>query len=303
VSSDIRAPSLSELYNPGSTSIQVVTDPFRPGNPTTNIFALNSGNPNLKPEKAKTYALGVVLTPQWIPGLSASVDWYSIDIKGAIVSPSFPYTLAQCFAGVQVFCPLIQRDASGVITVIANSPVNAAYNKTSGVDFQADYRRDLYDGVLSLSLLGNYTHELVIDALGVVFDQAGSLNRAPPNTGTQGAPKLRATLTAAYRKDRYSGALQVRGFGSAKLNNSWTSLDVDDNSVPRMAFLDLRASAYLDDDQKTQAYLAVDNVLNTEPPNVPHGPQAGIPYFYVPTRTDIYDHLGRSYRFGIRAKF
>lgn len=303
ISSDIRAPSLTELYNPGSTSIQVVTDRFRPGSPTTNIFALNSGNPNLKPERAKTYSAGVVLTPRWLPGLSASLDWYSINIKGAIAGPGFPYILAQCFAGVQIFCPLIIRDANGVITTIATSPVNAASNKTSGLDFQADYRRDAFDGQLTFSLLGNYTHELVIDSLGVVVKQAGSLNRAPPNTGTSGAPKLRATFTAAYKRDRFSGAVQVRGFGPAKLNNVWGPLDVDDNSVPRIAFLDLRASYFVDQDETIQAYVAIDNVLATDPPNIPHGPQAGIPYFYVPTRTDIYDALGRSWRFGVRAKF
>jgi iron complex outermembrane receptor protein len=303
ISADIRAPSLSDLYNPGSTSIQVVTDPFRPGNPTTNIFALNSGNPNLKPERAKTYALGVVLTPHWVPGLSASIDWYSINIKGAIVSPPFPYTLAQCFAGVQVFCPLIQRDANGVITTIATSPVNAASNKTSGVDFQADYHRPFWNGQLSVSLIGNYTKELTIDSLGVVIHQVGSLNRAPPNTGTQGEPKLHGTLTVQYREDRWLAAVQVRGYGGAKLNSAWGPLDVDDNSVPRMAFTDLRGSYYLGEDHQIQLYAAIDNVFDTDPPSIPHGPQAGLPYFYTPTRTDIYDFLGRSYRFGVRAKF
>lgn len=301
-SADIRAPSLSDLYNPGSTSIQVVSDPFR-SNATTNIFALNSGNPNLKPERAKTLSGGFVLTPQWIPGLSASLDWYSINIKGAIASPGFPYTLAQCFAGVQIFCPLIIRNGAGVITTIATSPVNAASHKTSGLDLQADYRRDVADGQLGVSLIGNYTHELVFDSLGVVVRQDGSLNRAPPNTGTAGAPKLRATLAVTYRKDRIAGAFQVRGFGSAKLNNIWGPLDVDDNSVPRMAFVDLRGSYYFGDEQSIQAYVALDNVFNTDPPNIPHGPLAGITYFYNPTRTDIYDFMGRSLRVGIRAHF
>lgn len=300
-SSDIRAPSLSDLYNPGSTSIQVVTDPFRPGNPTTNIFALNSGNPNLDPEKARTYTAGVVLTP--LPGLSASVDWYSIDISGAIVSPSFPYTLAQCYAGNQIFCPLIQRNEQGVITVIATSPVNAASYRTSGIDFQADYKLAAFGGQLAMSVIGNYAKELVIDSLGVVVQQAGSLNRAPPNEGTSGAPKLRGNLTATYSRDAWTVAAQLRGFGEAKLNNAWGPKDVDDNSVPAVAFLDLRASLYLGEDRQYQAYLAVDNVLSRDPPITPHGPQAGITYFYVPTRTDIYDALGRSFRMGFRAKF
>ncbi|HEY5722143.1 MAG TPA: TonB-dependent receptor [Allosphingosinicella sp.] len=303
-SSDIRAPSLTELYNPGSTSIQVVNDPFRPGNPTTNIFALGGGNPNLKPEVARTYSAGIVLTPRFIRGLNVSIDWYSINIKGAIASPGYPYVLAQCFAGVQIFCPFIQRDANGVITIIATSPVNAASNKTSGVDFQMDYRRPIFNGHLGLSLIGGYTHELTIDSLGVVVRQAGSLNRAPPNTGTAGAPKLRLVFAASYTEDRFSLGAQARAFGKAKLNNAWTEgVDVDENDVPAIAFVDLRASYYLDAAHNFQIYAAVDNVLNQEPPIIPHGPLAGIPYFYTPTRTDIYDALGRSWRFGVRAKF
>lgn len=304
ISADIRAPNLQELYNPGSTSIQVVSDPFRPGNPTTNIFALNQGNPDLTPERAKTYTAGIVATPTFIPGLSASVDWYSINIKDAIVSAGFPYILAQCFSGNQSFCPFIIRDGSGVITTIVTGPINAASNKTSGIDFQADYRRPFLDGQIHFNLLGNYTHELIIDALGVVFQQAGSLNGAPPNQGTSGAPKLRATFGATYIADRYSIGTQIRAFGAAKLNNAWVEgVDVDDNDVPAVAFVDLRANYYLDEDKKFQAYLAVDNVLGRKPPIIPRGPLAGLPYFFTPTRTDIYDALGRSWRFGIRAKF
>ena len=303
ISADIRAPSLQELYNPGSTSIQVVSDPFRPGNPTTNIFALNRGNPNLTPEKARTYTAGIVLTPSFVPGLNLSVDWYSIRIEDAIVSAGFPYILAQCAAGNATFCPFIIRDAAGIISTIESGPVNAAFNKTSGIDFQADYRRELGEGRLHLGLIGNYMHEFVIDSLGVKFDQAGSLNRAPPNTGTQGAPKLRVTFNTSYSTDRASIGAQVRAFGKAKLNNAWVEgVDVDDNDVPSVAFLDLRTSYFLDTEKRFQAYLAIDNVLNREPPIIPHGPQAGIPYFYVPTRTDIYDALGRSWRAGIRVK-
>ena len=304
VSSDIRAPSLTELYNPGSTSIQVVNDSFRPGNPTTNIFALGGGNPNLKPEIAKTYSTGMVLTPQFIPGLSLSLDWYSINIKGAIASPGYPYVLAQCFAGIQIFCPFIIRDSNGIITTIATSPVNAASNKTSGVDFQMDYRRPIFNGNLNVILIGGYTHELTIDSLGVVVKQAGSLNRAPPNSGTVGAPKLRAVFSAGYTEDRYSASFQVRGFGPAKLNNAWVEgVDVDENDVPAKAFVDIRGSYFFDEAHNYQVYVAVDNVLDTEPPIIPHGRLAGIPYFYTPTRTDIYDALGRSWRLGVKAKF
>lgn len=305
ISADIRAPTLLDLFSNGSSSTQVITDVTRPGNPTTNIFALTGGNPNLKPERAKTYTGGVVLTPSFLPGLSASVDYYSIKINGAIVTPLFTYVLSQCAAGDQTFCPFITRDGNGVITTIISSPVNAASVKTSGVDFQLDYRRPVGDGNFTFSLLGNYTHELVRDGLGTVFDYAGSLNFAPPNVvNGEGAPKFRGEASATYATDRYSFTSQLRVIGAGKLNNAYVEgVDVDDNSVPAVAYVDLRASAYLDGDRKVQAYLAVDNVLAKSPPIIPNGPASSPAYFYVPTRSDIYDVLGRSWRVGVRARF
>ena len=301
ISADIRAPSLSDLYNPGSTSQQVVSDPFRPGTPAGNIFALSSGNPDLKPERARTYTVGTIVTPHWIPGLSASLDYYSINIKGAISSASFNQVLAQCFAGNQIFCPLIQRDASGAITIIGTYPVNADSYKTSGLDFQADYGHAIGRGRLTLSLMGNYTFDETVNSLGVLTHVAGSIGRDSPYT-TMGVPKLRATLSATYSDDRYSVTAQTRFIGSAVINNAWGPLDIDDNHVPAIAYLDLRASYYLGDHKHLQFYVAADNVLGTNPPIIPSSIATASPSFYVPARTDIYDALGTTFRFGIRVK-
>ena len=40
----------------------------------------------MKPETADTTGVGVVLQPSFLPGFGASVDFYNIDIKGAIVA-------------------------------------------------------------------------------------------------------------------------------------------------------------------------------------------------------------------------
>src|SRR4029079_7276342 len=51
------------------------------------VLAYNStigGNVALKPETAKTRAIGIVLEPRLLRGLSATLDWWDIDLKGAI---------------------------------------------------------------------------------------------------------------------------------------------------------------------------------------------------------------------------
>lgn len=302
VSSDIRAPTLNDLYNPGSTSIQTVNDPFRAGSPATNIFTLSQGNPDLKPERSRTYAAGFVLTPSFVPNLQLSADYYQINITDAISSAVFTATLQQCFAGVQVYCPLIRRDANGVITQIVQSPINAASEVQDGVDLQADYSTDWRDGKLKFSLIGSHINQSVLTQLGSVVDRSGSLGcDAPINCA--GSVKWKGSASATYTTDRFSTTLQVRYVGPGVLSKYFTAKDVDDNSIPDIAYADFRASYYLNEARNFQAFIAVDNVLDRDPPQVPKSYLFIAPTFFVPTRDDIYDTFGRVFRFGLRMKF
>ena len=49
--------------------------------------------------------------------------------------------------------------------------------------------------------------------------------------------------------------------------NTWTSAIFANNTVPWVGYLDLRGSYNIDDNW--QAFFAVDNVLDTPPPDVP----------------------------------
>ncbi len=295
-SRDIRQPSLLDLFDPGASQAQVVIDPVT--NATTSITTLIAGNRNLKPEKAETFTTGIVLTPGFMPGLNASVDYYAINIRDALVTPTADQVLRNCAAGNQNFCALVQRNASNVLTGLLVGPVNAASLKTAGIDFQLDYRFDALGGSMNFTVLGNYITKLSTDALGTVQRPINSLNStfAGPN-------KFRSTFTLSYKGERMGATAQVRTIGSGKLNTTWGPRDVDDNKVPAVAYLDLRANYFIDSGNKIQAYVAVDNVLNRKPPIIPNAPTVAFAYFFVPTRTELYDFLGRQFRFGIRARF
>ncbi len=300
-SRDIRQPSLLELYDPGASQAQVVIDPII-GTPTYNqsvgITTLIAGNPNLKPEKAKTFTAGIVLTPTFLPGLSASVDYYTITIKDALATPNVNQVFNNCVAGNQNFCQLIQRSSNGSLLGLLVGPVNAASTKTAGFDFQLDYRFPAFGGDMNFTAVGNLITRLFTDSLGTV---ANSLNSMAG--GNAGPNKFRSTYTMAYKADRWGAAAQVRLIGAAKLNTQWTARNVDNNDVPAIAYLDLRANYTLDSAKRFNAYIAVDNVLNQDPPIMPNPPTAAFAYFFVPTRTELYDFLGRQFRVGIRAKF
>lgn len=296
-SRDIRAPTLVGLFEPGASQQQVVLDPVT--NTATSITTIIAGNPNLDPEVARTYTAGIVLTPQFLPGLSASVDYYKIRIKDAFVTPLADQVVRECRDGNPNFCALVQRDPStNALTGLLVGPVNAAFEKTAGIDFQVDYRMPAFDGRLDFSVLGNLITELAIDALGTVRRPLNSLNRT-----LEGPNKFRSTISASYTGDRFSTGLQARVIGAGKLNTLAGPKDIDDNSVPAVAYLDARASYFLDADRKFQAYLAVDNLLGRKPPIIPNDPLGSFAYFFVPTRTELYDFLGRQFRVGLRAKF
>jgi iron complex outermembrane recepter protein len=296
-SDDIRAPEVYELFNKGEFYIQAAV---LPTGQTTNL--LLAGNPNLQPEISRTTSAGLVLTPEWVPHLSMSADFYSIIIKDAIFTPTATQVYDECTSGVAIYCAALVRNSAGAITEIEEIPLNAATETTEGVDFQMDYQHDLYGGRLILGALGNYTaNETTTSAVGVQ-DIAGSLI---DDNGGNGVPKFRATAQATYEKDRWSGTIQTRIIGSSSIDNLFHEgtgpESIDDNSIPAVAYLDLRASYIVGAKRQVQFYGAIDNVLNRAPPIIPYGLTEIHPGFYVPTNSNYYDILGTVWRIGFRA--
>ncbi len=78
-----------------------------------------------------------------LPDFAASIDYYDIDIDGAITTVAVQDIINQCFAGNAALCPSIVRDANGVLSEIRVQPVNLAKQVARGLDFEASYRRSL----------------------------------------------------------------------------------------------------------------------------------------------------------------
>jgi iron complex outermembrane receptor protein len=293
---DIRAPDLQELYSAGYSVLGTATDPHTGAN--VQIYNFSSGNPNLKPEQSTTVSGGVVLTPHWIDGLNFSADWYAISIDKAIATIGANLVVAQCAAGVQLYCGQLQFGGpGGALSQINTQPINANSQTVSGLDFQGDYRTAVMLGAIDLHLVANYTDEQTQTAQGSMFDYAGSIG---PDSPIRGLPKFKATMAATYIRGPWQGTVQGRIIGAAKLDNAWGPLNVDNNGVPGIGYLDLRSS--YDWTANIQLYAATDNVLNTPPPVTAGTTNALTPYD-ASVRDDIYDAIGRQYRIGIRFNF
>jgi len=296
---DIRAPNLAELFSGGIYSNSSPIDP-RSGKQVTQVLSATLSNPNLKPEVANTVSGGVVLTPHWIEGLQMSFDWYNINLKGYITSPSAQLSTQLCQQGDAYYCSQFQYDSQGVLKYLYLMPQNAASLITSGLDFQADYRMPLFDGTIAYHLVGNYTDRRVQSAFGAApFDSAGSMSSVGTYTSV---PKLHFNLSATYAEGPIVGTVQGRFIGSARLNNYWTTgVEVDDNAVPEVAYMDLRGSYKFNDN--LQLYGAIDNVFNTPPPGVAILASQSNSSQSFGTDTSSYDTLGRLFRLGVRLSY
>ncbi|HEY2009592.1 MAG TPA: TonB-dependent receptor [Rhizomicrobium sp.] len=308
---DIRAPQISELFSPGTLSAQYCSYPL--GAPQYACYANQGGNPNLQPEKAVTVSGGAVFTPVFLPGFTLSADWYSIDIHDAIDTVDYQTTINRCLLGQAIYCPqLVFANGAAQPTQVNVFPLNSDVNSTSGLDVAASYTHPLFDGSMSWELNGNYTDQQTRTALGVTYDSAGALG-ASPDAYASGIPKLRAVLAATYSEGPWSLTAQGRFIGAARLTNgpegvaaiTSASLSrtgvltrgdilglVDDNDIPAIAYLDLRAAFRLD--EHVQFYGAIDNLMDTAPPQIV-STSGG-----TGTNAMVYDALGRAIRLGVR---
>ncbi len=132
------------------------------------INVTTTGNPNLDPERARTLTLGAVFQPSFIPGLSATFDWYRIRVTGAITSPTVGDILNGCFGqsnAADPRCQLILRNpltgglsgspaTTGGVVLLST---NQGFLETEGYDFTLTYDRQFGDVRMGLGLTGNYT--------------------------------------------------------------------------------------------------------------------------------------------------
>ncbi len=92
---------------------------------------------------------GRQLHPRFLPGLTASVDYYQIKLASSIGQIPLAASLTNCLnTGNSVFCNLIKRSSNGGLfgTSVSNNGyivgtnVNVGAGTTSGLDLQAAYR-------------------------------------------------------------------------------------------------------------------------------------------------------------------
>lgn len=286
-SRDIRAPGLDELFATGSTLYFNVQDPSL--NQTYSVMNIAGGNTGLKPEKADTLTLGLVLSPDAVPGLQISVDYYHITINDAIASLSTNNIVSQCFNVGGAACSLITRE-NGFITTIRSAPANLQSIKTKGIDFELAYSRNIGPGRLSFRALATYTDSLRLSGAGTNLELAGSTEQATA-TGLGGIPHWRGNVNISYATDAFTVGAVGRYVAGGLIDQSLT---IDRPKISGRFYTDLNAEVALFQraGHKVALFGGIRNAFDQDPPLSDGG-----------TAAALYDVVGRLYTAGVRFAF
>lgn len=231
-----RAPNVRELFGGVSQSNPIVEDPcanfsqldpaeidrcIAQGVPADSSFDQNGqetpvtggGNPDLGPELAETFNIGLTWSPQSLDGLSISLDYFDITIDNGIAALSANSILEQCiYNGQAESCERITRNAEGGITAVQAELQNLATESTRGVDFDASLAHP--------GLGGDFSHRLLLSYIGerdiLAFSGADTLSAAGDYVqGSIGAiPRWRGQYSLGWDHGAWHLGYQAQWIGS-----------------------------------------------------------------------------------------
>jgi outer membrane receptor protein involved in Fe transport len=353
----VRAPNLIELYTPATEyESQTVLDPCAPigaahataslsqcvrmgvtaaqyGNGIAPAFGGTNtikqcfggcsvavgGNPDLTPETADTWSLGITLTPTAIPTFTASLDYFHILLKGAIGTIPEGVTLNQCLAsGDPAWCSQIVRTPAGALYgasvagggYIAQRDVNTGAALVSGIDVQANYRATLPGrwGAVTASLNGSWLQH----KSSTPYDTAASYDCAglfgvTCNGSVNPTWRHNLRVTWAMPWDLQLSA-QWRFIGRTDFDNNSPQSSLQNQEIgffdpvlthiPNYSYLDLIALWGVTEHVQVRA--GVNNVFDKDPPLLPASE------FNTPggfNTLPAYDIVGREVFLAVRATF
>ena len=313
LSRDIRAPNLGELFEAGGAQTNSVSDPFN-NNQTVQFLGLISGNPDLQPEEADTFGIGLIYQPSFLPDLRMSVDYYDIEINDAISSLSVQSIVDRCFEGNQSFCDAITRGigpfGTNQILEVRRSPFNFVTVNASGIDFAADYALgDFLGGDWLFKLVAtHYLEETSDDGITEPINIVGQNTVDDP-------PDWLGRASATYSREAWTTTLTARGISDGVHDNQLIvctsgcpdsvapNRTVNRNDIAGRVFLDWSVTYdFQVQDADAEAYFVIRNVLNQDPPILFNGP-GGVSHQQIATNPNLYDLLGTVFRVGFRVAF
>ncbi|WP_306017540.1 TonB-dependent siderophore receptor [Oceanicaulis sp. MMSF_3324] len=345
----VRAPSIGDLFQSDSNGFPGVQDPcsnsssgafnllspeqqqtalqncVQDGAPSAApVSQLNSqvesifrGATQLEAEEADTFTIGVQYSPEFLPGLEFTVDYYDIEIANALGGATAQQVVNDCILnGNQAACAITQRSAGGVLTLFGERPgtdpngdgISQALtteNQTGlfvegwdyGVTYSVDPNWDF--GSLRFGINGTLLETNSFQptaSLGVIeckgFYGADCGEPTPEHKFLAFGTWMYGPLTATLRWSHIGEMtdVQTQFYGAYADGLDVTSIDSFD-------YFDLNANYQLTD--SINLYGGIRNVFEQEPPRLGDGPQSE----QANTWPATYDPYGRQFFIGLTARY
>lgn len=303
------APSLADTTSTADSRVQVfLFSPYRASNSSPldilrPMIVIAGGNPDLRPEKAKTWSVGFDWVPKAVPGLVASATYWNVRFTDQIAVPPITSPVLYSdpnYASYYILSPtLAQAQAAAGNLIVTGAPnlaslylggttpyvlfnarrTNLGSVHTDGIDFNVGYTRETGFGSINANVSGTYTLNRESSAVaGGPFSD--NLKNGVGRTALVAAVGARVGDLTGRATLNYRGGYPILGLLTQNHVSSFKTVDL---------FLSYDLGKLL---KNTLLTLNVDNVFDQDPP-----------YLDSASGYTNGSTLGRLVSLGIRTKF
>jgi iron complex outermembrane receptor protein len=243
-----------------------------PGLAQTNpqLSSVSQGNSTLIAETSDSWTAGLVWSPgfadnaSWVEGITASIDFYNVEIDDAIQGLDAGQVITACVNSLDpFFCDSVPRNVAGRIGLVDNQLQNIGAIEASGFDVMLNYvGPDTGIGQFDLNVNATYLDEYIertANPDGTVSEKDFT-GLHTNETFARAFPEWRAVTSVDWTRNRWSANLAFR----------WTdemTLDTDGSKLDSAVFTDLqvRYVPAIMDEALTIA-VGFNNLFDEDPP-------------------------------------
>jgi outer membrane receptor protein involved in Fe transport len=246
----------------------------------------------LGPEKGKSFDLGFVYSPSYVPGLSLSADAWHLYLNDTISSIGAQTVLDLCYNGATQYCPLITRFPTGSanpgqIAQIVEPTGNLGRTDVAGVDFSGRYALPEFSFGkfvvgLDATYMSRYDQQTAPGtSANTVFHDAGHFmpfgssqaSTCPSGGGVCLFPRWRGNGFVNWNLGDWSASWRMRYIGAFR--NGSKSPSQDTNPVQNLPGVEFKYGATIYNDVSvgynfeplnTRIDLGVNNLFDKQPP-------------------------------------